>query len=197
MTTTGRPRPRGAFSRSIVFVDDFMSWFLYGYESWLVAVMKGVPLFLFVYFVLTYIPNYIYYLVTLPQFGLAFSDEFGFLVANSIGVGSFVALLLLAIWIQAARGRRGFGWSFIRIFSFLNYLFIMLVLIPFMAFNLAGGTFFPDPGENPFPLHALVLGAITAGLGAATLVYLYFEFRRVSQRETQAAVARSAAYQGS
>ena len=28
-----------------------MSWFLYGHETWLVAVLKGVPLFLFMYFV--------------------------------------------------------------------------------------------------------------------------------------------------
>ena len=36
-----------------------MSWMLYGSETWLVAVLKGVPLFLFMYFVLFYIPNYV------------------------------------------------------------------------------------------------------------------------------------------
>ena len=41
--------------------------------------------------------------------------------------------------VQAARGRRGFGWSAIRIFVLLNYLFTVLLLIPLMAFNLAGG----------------------------------------------------------
>ena len=41
-----------------------MSWFLYGHETWLVAVLKAVPLFLFLYFVLFYVSNYIYYLVT-------------------------------------------------------------------------------------------------------------------------------------
>ena len=42
-------------------VDDFMSWMLYGSETWLVAVLKGVPLFLFMYFLIFYIPNYVYY----------------------------------------------------------------------------------------------------------------------------------------
>ena len=27
-------------------------------ETWLVALLKGVPLFLYVYFLLSYIPNY-------------------------------------------------------------------------------------------------------------------------------------------
>jgi DMSO/TMAO reductase YedYZ heme-binding membrane subunit len=192
-----RSQPRGTVARIVTLADDFMNWLLFGYESWLVAVMKAVPFFLFVYFILTYIPNYVYHLITLPQFGLVFSDEFGFLVANSVGIGNFVILILLALWAQAARGRRGFGWSLIRIFALLNYLFILLVLIPFMAFNLAGGTFLPDPGEDPFPFQAIALGAVTAGAGAMTLAYLYFEFRRVTRREAEAAAARSAAYQAS
>ena len=37
----------------------------------------------------------------------------------------------------------------------------------------------PAAGQNPFPLQALALGAIGAGLGAAALVYLWLEYRRV------------------
>ncbi len=50
---------------------------------------------------------------------------------------------MLALLVQAARGRRGIGWSAIRIFVLLNYLFAVLLLIPLMAFNLAGGSFWP------------------------------------------------------
>ena len=41
-------RPRGPMSRLLGGADDFMNWMLYGYETWLVAVLKGVPLFLFI-----------------------------------------------------------------------------------------------------------------------------------------------------
>ena len=66
MSTSTYPvyRRRGGLGRLVGWADDFMSWFLYGHETWLVAVLKGVPLFLFVYFLMTYVPNYVYYLIT-------------------------------------------------------------------------------------------------------------------------------------
>ncbi len=181
-----RPRRRRGLGGLVGTVDDFMSWLLYGYETWLVALIKGVPLFIFVYFLITYLPNYIYYLVT--QYLLKFSDDMGFLVANGIGGGNFVLLAILGLWTQAARGRSGFAWSLVRILDFLQLLFVLLLLIPLLLFNLGGGTFIPTAGQNPFPLQALLLGAIGAGIGAAALVYLWLEYRRVTDREAAAAV---------
>jgi len=143
MSTYPVYRPRGGVNRLLTWADDFMSWFLYGHETWLVAVLKGVPLFLFVYFMLTYVPNYVYYLLTVELPFIRFSDDVGFLLANGIAGGNFAMLILLAVGVQAARGRRGFGWSAIRIFVMLNYLFTVLLLVPLLAFNLAGGSFFP------------------------------------------------------
>jgi hypothetical protein len=170
-------------------IDEFTSWFLYGHETWLVAVLKAVPMFLFVYFLLTYIPNYIYYLITVELPFLRFSDDFGFLVASGVAGGNFAILVLLAIGVQAARGRRGIGWSSIRIIVLLNYLLAVLMVIPLMAFNLAGGSFWPPR----FPLQSLAFGTIVAGLGAAAVVYLYFEFRRITRREAEEAALHSAA----
>lgn len=191
MSTTSYPvyRPRGVFSRSLANADDFTSWFLYGHETWLVAVLKGVPLFLFVYFMLAYVPNYVYYLVTVELPFLRLSEDVGFLIANGVAGGNFAMLILLALGVQAARGRRGLGWSAIRIFVLLNYLFTVLLLIPLMAFNLAGGSFWPPV----FPLQALAFGTIVAGIGAAACVYLYFEFRRITRRDADEAARHSAA----
>lgn len=190
--STGYPpyRRRGAVIRGIDFIDDFMNWVLYGHETWLVAVIKGVPLFLYVYFLLTYVPNYVYYLVTVELPFLRFSDDVGFLIANGIGFGNFAIILVLAFWTQAARGRQGFGWWLVRLLNFLQLLFVMLLLIPLMAFNLAGGSFIPAR----FPLQSLAFGTIVAGMGAAGLAYLYLEFRRITRREAEDAAARSAAY---
>ncbi len=94
---------------------------------------------------------------------------------------------MLALGIQAARGRRGFGWSLIRIFVMLNYLFVVLLLIPLLAFNLAGGSLWPVR----FPLQAVAFGVMVAGLGAAACVYLYFEYRRITRREAAEATRRS------
>lgn len=185
MSTTSYPtyRPRGGINRLFGWADDFMSWFLYGHETWLVAVLKGVPLFLFVYFMLTYVPNYVYYLITVEIPFLRFSDDFGFLVANGIAGGNFALLVILAIGIQAARGRRGVGWSAIRIFVLLNYLAVVLLLIPLLAFNLAGGSFWPVR----ITFQSVAFGLMVAGLGAAAVVYLYFEYRRITRREAAAA----------
>ncbi|MGH2444846.1 MAG: hypothetical protein ACRDGD_02220 [Candidatus Limnocylindria bacterium] len=180
-------RPRGGLSRAFGWVDDFMSWFLYGHETWLVAVLKGVPLFLFVYFLLTYLPNYIYYLLTVEIPFLRFSDDVGFLVAAGVAGGNFALLIIGAFAVQAARGRRGFGWSAIRVFVFLNYLFIVLLLVPLLAFNLAGGSFWPPR----FTLQSIAFGMLVAGLGAAACVYLFFEFRRITRREADEAARRS------
>ncbi len=99
-------------------------------------------------------------------------------------------LLILALWTQAARGRRGFSWSLIRFLDFLQYVALVLGIIPFMLFNLAGGSLIPPL----FPLTALALGAIAAGGGATGLAYLWFEYRRISRREAEAAAAASAAW---
>ena len=180
-------RPRGGVNRLLGWADDFTSWFLYGHETWLVAVLKGVPMFLFIYFLLTYVPNYIYYLLTVEIPFLRLSDDVGFLVANGIAGGNFALLVILALGIQAARGRRGVGWSAIRIFVLLNYVMTVLLLIPLLAFNLAGGSFWPVR----IPLQSVAFGTIVAGLGAAALVYLYFEYRRITRREADDAARLS------
>jgi hypothetical protein len=196
MTSTYRPRPRRVGERLLISMDDFMSWFLYGYESWLVATLKGVALLLYVYFLLTYVPNYVYYGVTQYIGFLSFSAEVGFVIAAAVGSGNFLILIVVGIWTQAARGRRGFAWSLIRILDFLQVLFVYLLLIPLLAFNMAGGTFVATtPGQELFPLQAVAFGTLVAGLGAASLLYFYFEYLRVSRREAQAAADRSAAYQ--
>jgi hypothetical protein len=182
-------RSRGGVSRVLGNTDEFTSWFLYGHETWLVAVLKAVPMFLFVYFLLAYIPNYLYYLITVEIPFLRFSDDFGFLVASGVAGGNFAILVLLAIGVQAARGRRGIGWSAIRIIVLLNFLLAVLLIIPLMAFNLAGGSFWPPR----FPLQSLAFGTIVAGLGAAAVVYLYFEFLRITRREAEEAARNSAA----
>ncbi|MBW3612291.1 MAG: hypothetical protein KY392_00360, partial [Chloroflexi bacterium] len=84
-----------------------MSWFLYGHETWLVAVIKGIPLFLFVYFVLFYLSNYLFYAVTVQLPFLRLSDEVGFLIANGFGMTNFVLLAVLgyAIGQGVADGR--------------------------------------------------------------------------------------------
>jgi hypothetical protein len=166
-----------------------MNWLLYGYETWLVAVLKGVPFFLFMYFVIFYIPNYLYYLVTVEIPFLRFSDDVGFLVANGAGMTNLALIVVLGILVQAGRGRRGFGWGAIRIFVLLNYLLTVLLIIPGMAFNLAGGSFWPPR----FPLQAIAFGVIVAGLGAMAFVYLVFEYRRITGREAAEAAARSTA----
>jgi hypothetical protein len=181
MSTTSYPvyRPRRGLSRLLSWSDDFMSWFLYGHETWLVAVLKGVPLFLFVYFMVTYVPNYVYYLMTVEIPFLRFSDDFGFIIANVVGTGNFALLIILALGVQAARGRRGLGWSAIRIFVMLNYLFVVLLLIPLLAFNLAGGSFWPVN----ITFQSVAFGLMVAGLGAMACVYLYFEYRRITRRD--------------
>ena len=182
------PPRRDLISRVSREIDDFMSWMLYGSETWLVALLKGVPLFLFVYFVLGYIPNYANTITTLY---LGFGKDVGFLVAVVlIGGPTFTLLLILALWTQAARGRRGFAWSLIRFLDFLQYLALVLLIIPFMVFNLAGGSLIPPA----FPLRALALGAAAAGIGAMACVYLWFEYRRVTRREAEAAAAAGAAW---
>jgi hypothetical protein len=182
------PPRRDFISRAAREIDDFMSWMLYGSETWLVALLKGVPLLLFIYFVLGYIPNYANTITTLY---LGFSKDVGFLVAVVlIGGPTFTLILILALWTQAARGRRGFAWSLIRFLDFLQYSATVLLIIPFMLFNLAGGSLIPPI----FTLESLALGAVAGGGGASGLVYLWLEYRRISSREAAAAAAASAAY---
>ena len=190
-------------------IDDFMSWLLFGYETWLVALLKGVPLFLYTYFLLAYVPNYVYYGFTQYIGFLKFTPETGFIFAFSTGAANFVVLIILGMWTQAARGRSGFAWSLIRVLDFLQLLFVFLLLIPLLAFNMAGGTFFPATGESPlgsnvcvgvgsigfcFPF-AVAFGLVVAALGAAALGFLYFEYGRITRREAQLAKASSASYQ--
>jgi len=182
------PTRRGPVVRLARGVEDFMNWLLYGYETWLVAVLKGVTLFLFMYFLIFYIPNYVYYAITL--YVLDFSKDVGFLVANMIGGGNFVLLIILAVWTQAARGRTGFFWSLIRYLNFLQLLLAVLVLIPFMVFNLAGGSLIPPV----FTFFSVALGALSAGIGAAALVYLYLEYRRITRQEAAAATTAATAW---
>ena len=187
-------RPRGPLAAPLALVDDFMNWFLFGYETWLVALLKGVPLFIYVYFLLTYVPNYVYYLATQYIPFLKFSDSVGFLLAAIIGGGNFTALIVLALWTQAARGRRGFAWSLIRVLDFLQYLGVVLLLTPLLLFNLGGGTFVPTtPAQaaNLFPLQGLLLGAIGMGFGVMAVGYLFLEYRRVTRRDAQEAEAAS------
>jgi fumarate reductase subunit D len=182
------PPRRDLISRVAREIDDFMSWMLYGSETWLVALLKGVPLLLFIYFALGYVPNYANTITTLY---LGFSKDVGFLVAVVlIGGPTFTLLLILALWTQAARGRHGFAWSLIRFLDFLQYVAVVLGIIPYMLFNLAGGSLIPPL----FPLQALALGAIAVGGGASGLVYLWLEYRRISRREAEAAAAASAAW---
>jgi hypothetical protein len=187
MSTYPAYRPRGGINRLLGWSDDFMNWFLYGHETWLVAVLKGVPLFLFLYFSLFYLSNYVYYLVTVELPFLRFSDDVGFLIANGFGMTNFALIVILAVGVQAARGRRGVGWATIRILVGLTYLLTVLVIVPLMAFNLAGGSFWPPR----FPLQGIAFGMIVAGLGAAGCVYLYFEFRRITRRDAEDAARRS------
>ena len=188
MSTYPVYRPRGGVNRLLGWSDDFMNWLLYGHETWLVAILKGVPLFLFMYFAVFYVPNYVYYLITVEIPFLRFSEDVGFLVANGVGMGTFALIIVLAVLVQAARGRRGFGWSAIRIFVLLNFLLTVLVIIPIMAFNLAGGSFWP----MRFPLQAVGFGILVAGLGAVALVYLVIEYGRITGREAALAERRSA-----
>jgi hypothetical protein len=141
------------------------------------------------------VPNYVYYLVTQYIPFLQFTPDVGFVIAQGVGGGNFLVLIILAVWTQAARGRRGFAWTLIRLIDFLQMLFVYLLLIPLLAFNMAGGTFVPLPGQIPFPLQAVAFGTLVAGLGLASLVYLFFEFRRVNRREALLAQSRSTALQ--
>lgn len=184
------PPRRDLVSRLFRELDDFASWLLYGAETWLVALLKGVPLLLFIYFVLGYIPNYMYTVTTLY---LGFTKDVGYLVAVAlVGGPTFAALLIMALWTQAARGRRGFAWSLIRFLDIAQYAGTLLAIIPFLLFNLAGGSLIPPA----FPLLASALGAMAAGGGAMGLAYLYFEYRRVTRREAEAAAAAGAAWSG-
>jgi hypothetical protein len=187
--TSRRP---GRFGQGVGLIDEFMSWLLFGRETWVVALLKGVPLFLFAYFLLTYIPNYVYYLST--QYILKFSDDVGFLLAAVIGGGNFTLIIVLGLLAQYSRGRSGPGWTLLRVFLFLNLLLILLLLIPLLAFNLAGGTFIPTP---VITLPAIAFGMLVAGIGAAALVYLFFEFRRITRQDAEAAARASAGYAAS
>ena len=70
----------------------------------------------------------------------------------------------------------------------------LLLLIPLLAFNLAGGTFIPTP---VITLPAIAFGMLVAGIGAAALVYLFFEFRRITRQDAEAAARASAGYAAS
>jgi hypothetical protein len=188
VTTYALPRRRGLLARLIGEADDFTSWLLFGSETWLIATLKAVPAFLFIYWLVTYVPNSIFYGITIYIPFLQFSDEVGFIVANGVAWTNLVLVVLLAYLIQLSRGRQGPGWTLVRLFTLANYLFVMLLLIPYFVFNVAGGSFIP----LELPLIALALGAFTAGGTATALAYLYYEYRRAIRREAEAAAAASA-----
>lgn len=187
MTSYALPRRRGLLARLIGDADDFTTWLLFGSETWLIAAMKAVPLFLFIYWLFTYVPNSVYYGVTQYIPFLQFSAEVGFIVANVVAGTNVLLVVVLAFVVQASRGRQGPGWTLLRLFVLANYVAVVLLLIPYFVFNVAGGSFIP----LELPLIALALGAMTAGMGVLALGYLYYEFRRISRREAQAAAALS------
>ncbi|HEV7199937.1 MAG TPA: hypothetical protein VGO32_03955 [Candidatus Limnocylindria bacterium] len=187
MTSYALPRRRGLLARLIGEADDFTTWLLFGSETWLIAAMKAVPLFLFIYWLFTYVPNSVYYGVTQYIPFLQFSAEVGFIVANVVAGTNVLLVVVLAFVVQASRGRQGPGWTLLRLFVLANYVAVVLLLIPYFVFNVAGGSFIP----LELPLIALALGAMTAGMGVLALGYLYYEFRRISRREAQAAAALS------
>jgi hypothetical protein len=128
---------------------------------------------------------------TVTTLYLGFSKDVGYLVAVVlVGGPTFTLILILALWTQAARGRRGFAWSLIRFLDIAQYAGTVLAIIPFMLFNLAGGSLIPPA----FPFLAVMLGAMAAGGGAMGLAYLWFEYRRVTRREAEAAAAAGAAW---
>lgn len=187
MTSYALPRRRGLLARLIGEADDFTTWLLFGSETWLIAAMKAVPLFLFIYWLFTYVPNSVYYGVTQYIPFLQFSAEVGFIVANVVAGTNVLLVVVLAFVVQASRGRQGPGWTLLRLFVLANYVAVVLLLIPYFVFNVAGGSFIP----LELPLIALALGVMTGGMGVLALGYLYYEFRRVSRREAQAAAALS------
>jgi hypothetical protein len=188
MTTYALPRRRGLFARLIGEADDFTSWLLFGSETWLIASLKAVPAFLFIYWLVTYVPNSVFYGVTLYIPFLQFSENVGFIIANGVAWTNLVLVIVLAYLIQASRGRQGPGWTLVRLFTLANYVMVMLLLIPYFVFNVAGGSFIP----LELPLIALALGFFTAGGTATALAYLYYEYRRSLRREAEAAAAASA-----
>ena len=188
MTSYALPRRRGLLARLIGEADDFTTWLLFGSETWLIATLKAVPMFLFIYWLFTYVPNSVFYGVTQYIPFLQFSAEVGFIIANGVAGTNVLLVVVLAFMIQAARGRSGPGWTLLRLFVLANYVAVMLLLIPYFVFNVAGGSFIPPE----FPLIALLLGAMTAGMTAVALAYLYYEFRRATRREAQQAAAASA-----
>jgi hypothetical protein len=208
MTAAYPPRRRGRLARSLVFLDDFASWLLFGRETWLVALLKGVPLFLFLYFMFFYVPNFIFWLVTLPRpfepffdFGIGFSPDVGYAVGNGIGLGNLTLVVVVALWAQASRGRRGPSWTFIRLFVLANYLLTGLVIIPYMCFSLAGGRLirFEAPTAQladipSFALTALAFATLVAGIAVAALVYMYFEYRRITRQDAALAGRAARAY---
>jgi hypothetical protein len=191
VTSYALPRRRGIFARLIGEADDFTTWLLFGSETWLIATMKAVPMFLFVYWLFTYVPNSVFYGVTQFIPFMQFSPNVGFIIANGVAWTNVVLVVVLAFVVQASRGRHGPGWTLVRLFVLANYVAVVLLLIPYLVFNVAGGAFITATGPQ-FPLIAVGLGAITAGGGASGLAYLYYEFRRTSRREAKAAAEASA-----
>lgn len=189
MTSPYRPPARrDSVARLARGIDEFMSWFMYGTETWPVALIKGGAFFLFMIFVVGHIPNLAYLLTSVYLF--QFSKDVGFLVANIVGGTDLVLLIGQLLWAQASRGRHGFAWSLIRVLVLLQLLAAMLLVIPFMTFALAGGSLYP----LVITLNALGAGATTGGMGAAALVYLWFEYRRAIARDAQAATAAANAF---
>lgn len=208
MATSYGTRRRGRVVRGLSLLDDFTRWLLFGRETWLIALFKGVALFLFLYFIFFYIPDFFFWIFTLPRpfepyldFEIVFSADVGYLIGNGIGIGNLVLVAVLALVVQASRGRYGPGWMAVRLFVLANYLLTGLVIIPYMCFSLAGGTLIRFEAETApianipnFSLGALGFATLVAGIAAAAFAYQYFEYRRMTRQDAAAAGALSRAY---
>ena len=196
MSSAYLPSTRGAaaWEVSSAGIDDFMNWLLYGEETWLVAVLKGVPLFFFMYFLLFYIPNYVYYAITLYIPFLQFSKDVGFLVANLVGGGNFTR--------HHRHGHLGAGCprpARLRLVAdprtsvFLQYAgHAAAAASRSWSSTWAAARLIPPrlpaAGDRRW-------ASIAAGLGAATLVYLWLEYLRVNRAPGGGGRAASAALQ--
>ena len=90
MTSLAGPFDPKHFDRSFALTNRLRTEGL----DHLIAALKAVPLFLFIYWLFTYVPNSIYYGVT--QYVLTFTPEVGFLVANGVAWTNVVLVVVLA-----------------------------------------------------------------------------------------------------
>jgi len=128
MTSYALPRRRGLFARLIGEADDFATWLIFGSETWLIAAMKAVPMFLFIYWLFTYVPNSVYYGITQYIPFLQLSAEVGFIVANGVAWTNVVLVVILGIaWLMSS-ARRSIRWRTVAWGIGLQVVFAVIVL---------------------------------------------------------------------